>query len=410
MKKFLAVITAICVMLTASITAFAQAQPKSEDVQKEIDSIVRYITSQKEGNYTIDDAVDFYYLVKSTSDLLGNLSNADLEKYYTPFVDSVRENVKANNGKLITQYGESLATYAAVINTLNLIGEDPWEFEGYDLTAAFGAMPADSEINPYFYNIVIPSLSYCDNEQFCEDVCKNFVDKYYTMGSGMENWGYSCDNTAYFVSAITYAYGDYDAELNDAIKVIETYKTEGGYFCDSQWGTNLNANSTGLALMAYAEYEWYTSIFEDTITLDKSNEIYSQLAAFKTSTEGAYSYEVGGEPNLYASFDVLRGLISYNSVLQIKEVLDEWEEDPTDPDDPTKEEEATKPTVPTTKFEIKPLVPSAKDAATTTTAAATKKNTSKKSPSTGAGAMTIAFSIALAGAGAAVLSAKKKEQ
>ena len=40
MKKFLAVITAICVMLTASITAFAQSQPKSEDVQKEMNKIV----------------------------------------------------------------------------------------------------------------------------------------------------------------------------------------------------------------------------------------------------------------------------------------------------------------------------------------------------------------------------------
>ena len=39
MKKFLAVITAICVMLTASITAFAQSHPKSKDVQNEIDKI-----------------------------------------------------------------------------------------------------------------------------------------------------------------------------------------------------------------------------------------------------------------------------------------------------------------------------------------------------------------------------------
>ncbi len=405
MKKVLAVLTAICVMLTASITAFAQTQPKSEDVQKEINKIVNYITSQKEGDYTIEDAVDFYYLTKS---------GADLSKYTDKFIASVRENVKANNGKLVTQYGESLTTYAAVISIFNEIDVDPWEFEGYDLTEAFSAMPADSEINPYFYNIVIPSLFYSDNEQFCEDVCKNFVDKYYTMGSGMENWGYSCDNTAYFISAITYAFGDYDAELNDALKVIETYKTEGGYFSDSQYGTSLNANSTGLALMAYAEYEWLDSLLDEaaeTITLDKSTEIYSQLNAFKTSTDGAYSYEVGGEPNLYASFDVLRGLISYNNVLQLKEFIDElgnWEdpEDPDDTDAPKEEQPAKKPST-SSKFEIKPLVPNTDDTATTT--AETKKNASKKSPATGAGAMTIAFSIALAGAGAAVLSAKKKE-
>ncbi len=80
MKKFLAIITAICVMLTASITAFAQSQPKSEDVQNEIDKIVNYITSQKEGDYTIDDAVDFYYLTKS---------GADLSKYNDKFIASV---------------------------------------------------------------------------------------------------------------------------------------------------------------------------------------------------------------------------------------------------------------------------------------------------------------------------------
>lgn len=402
MKKFLAVITAICIMLTASISAFAQTQPKSEDVQKEIDKIVNYITSQKEGDYTLEDAVDYYYLVKS---------GADMSKYNDKFVESVKENIKANDGKLITQYGESLATYAAVIDILANLEMDPWEFEGYDLTAAFSAMPADSELNPYFYNIVIPALGFTDDETFAEDVCKTFVDTYYTMGSGLDNWGYSCDNTAYFISAITYSWVDFDEELNDAIEVIETYKTEGGYFCDTQWSPNLNANSTGLALMAYAEYEWYASLFQDTITIDKSNEIYAQLAAFKTSTDGAYSYEVGGEPNLYATFDVLRGLSSYNSVLQIKELFDElanWE-DWEDPEEP--KEEATRPTVPATKLEIKPLVPSTDDnTATTAATTETKKNTSKKSPATGAGTLTIAFSIALAGAGAAVLSAKKKEQ
>lgn len=400
MKKFLAVITAICVMLTASITAFAQSQPKSEDVQKEMNKIVNYITSQKEGDYTIDDAVDFYYLTKS---------GADLSKYNDKFIASVKENIKANNGKLITQYGESLATYAAVIEILMFNDIDVWEFEGYDLTAAFAAMPADSEINPYYYNIVIPALFYIEDEAFCEAVCKNFVDKYYTMGKGMENWGFSCDNTAYFISAITYASDEYTAQLNDALKVIETYKTEGGYFCDTQYTTTLNADSTALALMAYAEYEWLDSLLDDnaeTISLDKSTEIYNQLTAFKTSTEGAYSFEVGGEPNLFASFDVLRGLTSYKNALEFKELIDEpidWD-DSEDPDvsekDPTKTES-------TTKRPIKPLVTQNND---TTAATQTKKNTSKKSPSTGAGAMTIALSLALAGAGTAVLAAKKKEQ
>lgn len=401
MKKFLAVITAICVMLTASITAFAQSQPKSEDVQKEMNKIVNYITSQKEGDYTIDDAVDFYYLTKS---------GADLSKYNDKFLASVKENIKANNGKLITQYGESLATYAAVIEILMFNDIDVWEFEGYDLTAAFAAMPADSEINPYYYNIVIPALFYIEDEAFCEAVCKNFVDKYYTMGKGMENWGYSCDNTAYFISAITYASDEYTAQLNDALKVIETYKTEGGYFCDNQYTTTLNADSTALALMAYAEYEWIASLLDEnaeTLSLDKSTEIYNQLTAFKTSTEGAYAFEVGGEPNLFASFDALHGLTSYKNALEFKELIDEpidWN-DPEDPDvpkeDPTKNPEST------TKRPIKPLVTQNNN---TTAATQTQKNTSKKSPSTGAGAMTIALSLALAGAGTAVLAAKKKEQ
>lgn len=400
MKKFLAVITAICVMLTASITAFAQSQPKSEDVQKEMNKIVNYITSQKEGDYTIDDAVDFYYLTKS---------GADLSKYNDKFLASVKENIKANNGKLITQYGESLATYAAVIEILMFNDIDVWEFEGYDLTAAFAAMPADSEINPYYYNIVIPALFYIEDEAFCEAVCKNFVDKYYTMGKGMENWGFSCDNTAYFISAITYASDEYTAQLNDALKVIETYKTEGGYFCDTQYTTTLNADSTALALMAYAEYEWLDSLLDDnaeTISLDKSTEIYNQLTAFRTSTEGAYSFEVGGEPNLFASFDVLRGLTSYKNALEFKELIDEpidWD----DSEDPEVSEKDPTKTESTTKRPIKPLVTQNNN---TTAATQTKKNTSKKSPSTGAGAMTIALSLALAGAGTAVLAAKKKEQ
>lgn len=403
MKKFLAVITAICVMLTASITAFAQSHPKSKDVQNEIDKIVNYITSQKEGDYTIDDAVDFYYLTKS---------GADLSKYNDKFIASVKENVKANNGKLITRYGENLATYAAVIEIFSTNDIDVWEFEGYDLTAAFAAMPADSEINPYYYNIVIPALFYIEDETFAETVCKTFVDKYYTMGKGMEYWGYSCDNTAYFISAITYASDEYTAQLNDAIKVIETYKTKGGYFCDNQYTTTLNANSTGLALMAYAEYEWLDSLLDETaetINLNKSTEIYNQLSAFKTSTEGAYSFEVGGEPNLFATFDVLRGLTSYVNALMLKEFIDEpIDQDDTENPEDSKKDPANK-TESTTKLQFKPLVTQKNDAAATTSTE-TKKNTSKKSPSTGAGALTIAMSIALAGAGTAVLAAKKKEQ
>lgn len=399
MKKFLAVLTAICVMLTASITAFAQSQPKSEDVQKEIDKIVHYITSQKEGDYTIEDAVDFYYLTKS---------GADLSKYNDKFLASVKENIKANNGKLITQYGESLATYAAVIEILSYNDIDVWEFEGYDLTAAFSAMPADSEIHPYYYNIVIPALFYVEDENFSETLCKNFIDKYYTMGKGMEYYGFSCDNTAYFISAVSYTYDEYFPQMYDAVKVLETYKTEGGYFCDNQYTTILNADSTALALMAYAEYEWtdfLNKIFdEDQINLDKSTEIYNQLAAFKTSTDGAYSFEVGGEPSLYASFDVLRGLTIYRNALEYNEMMadfGDWE----DPEDP--EEDTTKKPEPITKLPIKPIVTQPNDTTGTTE---TKKNTSKKSPSTGAGTMTIALSIALAGAGTAVLAAKKKEQ
>ena len=401
MKKFLAVFTAICVMLTASITAFAQSQPKSEDVQKEIDKIVNYITSQKEGDYTIDDAVDFYYLTKS---------GADLSKYNDKFIASVKENVKANDGKMINKYGESLATYAAVLEILSFNDIDVWDFEGYDLTKAFNAMPADSEINPYFYNIVIPSLIYAEDEKFAETVCKTFVDNYYTMGKGMNYWGYSCDNTAYFISAISYTSDEYITQLNDAVKVLDTYKTEGGYFCDDQYSTTLNADSTALALMAYAEYEWTVSIFDEdaeTINIDKSTEIYNQLAKFKTSTEGAYSFEVGGEPNAYATFDVLRGLSAYNSVLFFKELIDTPidDDDPTDVPENPKDETTKKPEA-VTKPQIKPLVTQNNNNASTTE---TKKNTSKKSPSTGAGTATIAMSIAMAGAGLAVLAAKKKE-
>ncbi len=401
MKKFLAVITAICVMLTASITAFAQSQPKSEDVQKEINKIVNYITSQKEGDYTIDDAVDFYYLTKS---------GADLSKYNDKFIASVKENVKENDGKLVSTYGESLATYAAVLEILSCNDIDVWDFEGYDLTKAFSAMPADSEINPYYYNIVIPALIYAEDEKFAETVSKTFVDTYYTMGSGMNYWGYSCDNTAYFISAISYTSDEYITQLNDAIKVLDTYKTEGGYFCDNQYTTTLNADSTALALMAYAEYEFTVSLFDEdseTINIDKSTEIYNQLAKFKTSTEGAYSFDVGGEPNAYATFDVLRGLSAYNNVLFFKELIDT----PIDGDDPTddpenpKDETTNKPDS-ITKPQIKPLVTQNNDTATTET----KKNTSKKSPSTGAGTATIAMSVAMAGAGLAVLAAKKKEQ
>lgn len=378
MKKTLSILLAVFILLSSSITAFASDVPTSDKVFAQMEGAVAFLTDGAK-EYGVDQAVDFYTLVHSGVDM-GTLGDT--------FIADVKSNLAANDGKIISSYGESLATYGAVILALIDLGENPADFYGYDITAAFTAMdPAAEQSSVYYYRVIIPATMYCTDDDFAKAVCDTFVDNNYTMGKGMANYGYySCDNTAYFINALSSYAEEYPEVMKDAFTVLESYKTNGGYFSDELYVTDANADSTGLALMAYCSVLLSVTDEEADAYLKKVNSIYNELCNFEGSKPGVFVSSYTGEDDAYATKEALMGLEEYYLVALIQE-LD-------DPDETTTQINKAEPTT-----QAKPEIT---DKATTT-----KNNTSKKSPDTGAAATSLSFTIALAGASLLTLIKKK---
>lgn len=302
MKKTLSIYLAIVLALAVSLLAFAAEAPNKESVKKEINAAVGYVTGEV-SEYTVDSAVDYYYLANASE---------KARTFYDGFFTSVKENLDANSGKIVTAYGENISSYAAVIGIIDAVGGDPTDVNSVNLVELFEKLENKEVSSPYFYNIIIPvAAKYCDNV-FVKSLCDSFMENYYTVGSGMNYWGFACDNTAMFISAISQSGLDcYDSVLTDAVKVLDTYKTEGGYCYNPEYGTSPNVNSTALALMAKCAYYTYKGTANDNA--DELFDLYNSLLTFKGQTEGSYTYE--GNESTYSAADALKGLSAYYGVL-----------------------------------------------------------------------------------------------
>lgn len=390
MKKILSVFVAMCVILMTSITAFAAQTPSSDKVQKQIDGAVAYLTADTE-NYGVNQALDFSFLADS---------GADVSKFADGFIADVKANLDANNGKIVSAYGEGLATYGAVITALIALGEDTTDFYGYNIEKLFMAMdPTVVPVSPnYYYNIINGAFLCDDSDEFIEAICDTYISEFYTMGEGVNFYGYGCDNTAYFIAAISLGHfqiGKYADILNDAMTVLDSYKVNGGYCFNPIYGTEPNADSTALALWANSSYYGDDADITKPETLtphfEKLNAIYSDLCSFEGSTTGVFTYDE--EDNMYATRDAMIALSSY--------YFDVWaQEEINKPDDKNEEQ---KPTAPTQQ-------PTAQQQTTTEKKNTTKDNTSKKSPATGADTTIICTSASLLAAAGVMTVLKKKEK
>lgn len=302
MKKTLSICLAAILALTFAFSAFAGDTNSRDSVLKEIDATVGYISGEISG-YTADSAVSYYYMAKADS---------KGASFYPAFLQSVKDCLSNNGGKLITAYGENISSYAAVIGIIDAMGDDPTDVNSVNLVELFEKLDNKEVSSPYFYNIIIPvAAKYC-GEAFVKSLCDSFIENYYTMGSGMDYWGYGCDNTAMFLSAISQSGLDcYNAYIDDAAKVLDTYKTEGGYCYNPEYGTAPNVNSTALALMAKCEYYTYKGVVNDNMA--ELSDLYNSLLTFKGQTEGSYIYD--GTESTYSAADALKGLSAYYSVL-----------------------------------------------------------------------------------------------
>lgn len=377
MKKLLSILAAVLIIVSTSFSAFAQSTPLAKTVSNQQKGAVEFVTKGV-ASYNLDNAVEY-------SDYA--VSGADMSKFNDAFLADVKANLEKNNGKLISTYGESLATYGAVVLILDAAGENPRDFYGFDIAKAFTSMdPASDAGSSYYYRIIISALYLLGEDEFALKVCDALIDNYYVMGSGMENWGFSCDNDGQFITALS-PYAEYYPDIiADAFNCIEKYESDGGYFGDAQWTPYVNTCSTALAFMAYSSYAYYNN---DEKSFEKANAIYADLCTFESKENtGVFLDSYSDTEDAYSTRNALMGLNEYAKALDL---FSETVNDTTTPVDDNKNENQQ-----TT------------NSAVTETTTEKEVNDSKKSPNTGASitAVSLAFAIAM-GAGASVITKRK---
>lgn len=221
MKKAISVIISFCIVLSISLTAFGAENPKSQKIEAQTKGAADYLTYAIT-EFTAEQAVEYLSYSNSAK---------DMSSYDDAFLQSVKDNLDANGGRLIIYGSESMVTYASVIQILDNLGKDATDFYGYNLEELMLSMDASAPLdNPYYYKTIIPAAHSIDGaESFARQLCDTFISTYYVMGEGMNYWGYGCDNTANFIAALSVFADDYREYLDDAFTVLETYKVNGGY-------------------------------------------------------------------------------------------------------------------------------------------------------------------------------------
>lgn len=257
-------------------------------VNNQLENGTGYVFADTE--FSTNNAVDFVNHIRSGKVIDDNTQKA--------FVDSVYDNLSKNQGKLLTESGEEdLGLYGACIVALQELGYDAKSFcgydnmgEEYDVISSFEAVEPNKISNPYYYRLAIEAAE----GEFAKALCDQLISDYYTLGKGMNYWGYGCDNTAVFLTAIAGYASDYSEYVNDAMKIIAGYTTDKGAHYSEQY-TDENANSTAMALMAF-------SALGDC---DTALKYYNMLLNFQGET-GIFTYY--GNADLYATKDCVTAL------------------------------------------------------------------------------------------------------
>jgi hypothetical protein len=318
MKKTLSLVLALIMLMTsalAGITASADtALPKKETVQKKVLATADALVPA-DYKFTINDASDLWLLISA---------GKDMSAYKTAFVKSVVETLESGNGKIATEKTdwaqdeggnwvptttvvESPVAYAAVMLVLDAYDIDITDVSGTNLKTAFSKVAiAGNTDSPNVYGTTLAAAEkFKLGDAFITSILNELVNNYYVMGSGLNFYGFSSDNLAYFVKTV-YPYKDkYQKQYDNAVSMLENCKVKGGYYSTADYGdTAANADSTGLMLAAYSTIG----------NREKAAEIYKELLGFEVK-DGQFGYESNKEYNAYATKDALTGLIAFYNVL-----------------------------------------------------------------------------------------------
>lgn len=337
MKKLLSVLLSAVMIFSAVVPFSALAETKTLGL-KEV------VTAQVEAKADMLGAMN--YLKASTPQTVANSyevhkfaqAGGDVSEYLT----ALESNLKANNGKIMarqqgeTADSENLVYYAVAIDILTILGKDVTNFGGYNVKQAFETFAQTNKnvSNPYFYRCIVEACKTIGSDKLARDLIDQ-MSKSYKVGSGLDNWGYSCDNTSVYVATVAPYKAYYQTNYNDALKLIDSYKKNKGYCYQTKFEEN--ANSTAMALMAYSAAGDF----------DKAYEAYQLLKNFESDKNNgvfmATDWNTGilGE-NKLATADALRALSYFYKACdqKIKDLSNSDSTKPTEPAPTTKPETA----------------------------------------------------------------------
>lgn len=342
MKKLLSVLLSAVMIFSAVVPFSALAETKTIGL-KEV------VAAQVEAKADMLGAMN--YLKASTPQTVANSyevhkfaqAGGDVSEYLT----ALESNLKANNGKIMarqqgeTADSENLVYYAVAIDVLTILGKDVTNFGGYNVKQVFETFAQTNKTvsNPYFYRCIVEACKAIGNDELAKTLIDQ-MSKSYTVGSGFDYWGVSCDNTAMYASSIASYKAQYQANFNDAVNVVSKYKKAKGYYSDDKYTTSENADSTAYAMMAYSVAGEF----------DKAYEAYQLLKNFESKNNGVFmaaDWKTGilGE-NKLATADALRALSYFDKACdqKIKDLSNSDSTKPTEPKPaPTTKPETAKP-------------------------------------------------------------------
>lgn len=342
MKKLLSVLLSAVMIFSAVVPFSALAETKTIGL-KEV------VAAQVEAKADMLGAMN--YLKASTPQTVANSyevhkfaqAGGDVSEYLT----ALESNLKANNGKIMarqqgeTADSENLVYYSVAIDVLTILGKDVTNFGGYNVKQAFETFAQTNKTvsNPYFYRCIVEACKAIGNDELAKALIDQ-MSKSYTVGSGFDYWGVSCDNTAMYASSIASYKAQYQANFNDAVNVVSKYKKAKGYYSDDKYTTSENADSTAYAMMAYSVAGEF----------DKAYEAYQLLKNFESKNNGVFmaaDWKTGilGE-NKLATADALRALSYFDKACdqKIKDLSNSDSTKPTEPKPaPTTKPETAKP-------------------------------------------------------------------
>jgi LPXTG-motif cell wall-anchored protein len=364
MKKISAVLISVILMLSVLPFAASAESSSAKTVQSQIEGARDYVFGNTK-EFTFDKSGDFLLFLRAG----GNYS-----KFSDAYLSSVKDAIINNK---ITD----AAVYAAIMQCLQYgdnISPDSFELGNGTTVNLIDKMEQCSTVlaSPYYYRIIFELNDLGLISQDFINQCRASLLKMYTLGKGMDYYGFACDNTANFIASLTKANLASDTtedngDLADALTLLISYKVEKGYFYNADYGKTPNADSTASALLAYS------------ITGNKDNAkgAYELLMNFAVSGKtGVFNYSGSDDANAYATKDALCALEYYADTL--------------DDDNPT-----TTDTSETT------------DTSSNDTTAASNKSTTQSTPSTGDSAPYIIFiGLALIGATGAVIGVSSKKK